>query len=376
MMKITQGLALGLLLLLLSFVSACNSVPKKTENVMDDNAEKYSQQRQDLPKQSEKPTITPKAKVTSQVTQAEPSVEMIKLQPIEEAKAIEMKAKPMFERELNLIADNVNVDNTKLDVKPKRSIDKPKRKQPNQVVVEAKTQVQAQTKPTPIEFVDIKDETAKPTESTALGEINGQVILFAEGGKKMDATEVIVTVEELGTKKIQPRSPKTHTVNMFHKIYQPSHLVVQTGDKIIFDNLDDFKHNVFSSSGSNKFDLGTYASGERPAVTLSKSGLVKVYCNIHPSMAMFIMVTNSNRYFITKADGQFHIKDLPAGSYILKVWHIRGESKQFFELKAGESLNLKVKLDTKNYKPTLHLNKYGKQYPKKSILFEDDNEFY
>src|SRR2546422_5294007 len=48
---------------------------------------------------------------------------------------------------------------------------------------------------------------------------------------------------------------------------------------------------VFSASDPNQFDLGQYGRGEAKGRTFTSRGLVRVFCNIHPRMVAFVLVT-------------------------------------------------------------------------------------
>jgi plastocyanin len=75
------------------------------------------------------------------------------------------------------------------------------------------------------------------------------------------------------------------------KQFSPQVAVVQKGTTVSFPNLDAVFHSVFSTSGRNSFDLGSYRSGD-PArsVTLTTPGVVEVFCNIHSKMNATILV--------------------------------------------------------------------------------------
>ena len=82
-------------------------------------------------------------------------------------------------------------------------------------------------------------------------------------------------------------SARGHTLEIKQKDKQfwPQMAVVQRGTSVVFPNLDSVFHSVFSTSGRNSFDLGSYRSGD-PArsVTLTTPGVVEVFCNIHAKM--------------------------------------------------------------------------------------------
>lgn len=65
---------------------------------------------------------------------------------------------------------------------------------------------------------------------------------------------------------------------------------VEVGDRIKFLNEDPFYHNIFSSSESNRFDLGVFHQGEARSITFEQQGEVDVECSIHPDMFLKVNV--------------------------------------------------------------------------------------
>ncbi|HEX7880375.1 MAG TPA: hypothetical protein VF720_13250 [Candidatus Eisenbacteria bacterium] len=103
--------------------------------------------------------------------------------------------------------------------------------------------------------------------------------------------------------------------------FQPSALVVQTGTTVDFLNSDPFYHNVFSLSSPRKFDLGRYRKGSSRPVTFEKPGLVRLFCDIHPSMLGYVLVSPSPWGAAASPEGNFAITDVPPGTYDVMVWH-------------------------------------------------------
>ncbi len=237
------------------------------------------------------------------------------------------------------------------------------------IMTTAQTRAKATAKSTP---------APKPRESArqvSTGSINGKIVLIDGNGKPLPAigTLISLTPKQLSNSQSN-RSPKTHVIDMEQKEYQPRYSTINAGDQVVFVNKDKIQHNVFSSSGSNAFDLGTYGAGLKRAVTLEQPGIVKIYCNIHADMATFVSVGDQN--LSTKADeqGRYQIGDLAVGTYELSIWNIRGELKRTIEVKANDSLTLADRIDTAAFKIESHKNKFGGKYSKNASLFED--EFY
>ncbi len=75
-----------------------------------------------------------------------------------------------------------------------------------------------------------------------------------------------------------------------HNKAPASLLRVKAGDTVSFRNDDPFFHNVFSSSSTKAFDLGSYPQGQARKVTFDKEGVVEVECAIHPDMKLKVEV--------------------------------------------------------------------------------------
>lgn len=220
---------------------------------------------------------------------------------------------------------------------------------------------------------NLLEATSVDTRRTS---ISGSVSLLGKNGETLPPEGVIINLEPIAPLGADTTSgqPAQYHIDMRNKAYSPKLLTVKQNDVVFFSNKDKIKHNTFSSSGENTFDLGTFGSGITQNAKLVAPGIVKVYCNIHPEMATFISVSAHNYSFITQADGKFVIKDLPPGRYTLSAWHIRGEVQQSVDLTKDSLSNLVVTIDTSTFVPVPHKNKYGENYKVKPALFND--EFY
>jgi hypothetical protein len=52
-----------------------------------------------------------------------------------------------------------------------------------------------------------------------------------------------------------------------------------------------------------------------------RTGLVKVYCDIHAEMEGFVLVVPNHAFAHAQPDGSFELPELPAGRYELRAWH-------------------------------------------------------
>src|SRR5437763_3277338 len=102
--------------------------------------------------------------------------------------------------------------------------------------------------------------------------------------------------------------------------FVPRVLVVRAGTLVDFPNNDRVFHNVFSFRDGKRFDLGLYPVGARRRVAFDRPGLSRVFCNIHPNMAAYVMTVDSPYFAVSDQNGAFTINSVPAGSYPYHAW--------------------------------------------------------
>jgi len=151
-----------------------------------------------------------------------------------------------------------------------------------------------------------------------------------------------------------------------NKRFDPHVLAVPAGAIIDFPNLDPFFHNVFSMFDGKRFDLGLYESGASHAVTFDTPGVCYIFCNIHPEMSAAVVVVDSLYYATSGPAGEFSIRNVPEGTYLLYVWHERGKpespSPQEVTITAERTSVGTIRLMDAGEILADHKNKYGKDY--------------
>jgi plastocyanin len=106
-----------------------------------------------------------------------------------------------------------------------------------------------------------------------------------------------------------------------NETFVPHVLAISTGMTVDFPNSDNFFHNVFSLSKTQRFDLGRYAAGRSRSVRFDRPGIVRVFCEIHSHMNAFILVFSHPFYALTDAEGRYRIENVPAGVYNVYAWN-------------------------------------------------------
>jgi plastocyanin len=106
----------------------------------------------------------------------------------------------------------------------------------------------------------------------------------------------------------------------------PHVLAVRVGTTVDFPNSDKVFHNVFSfRDGGRKFDLGMYPKGTSKRIAFDKPGLARLFCNIHPNMAAYVMAVNTPYFAVSNEQGAFTIPDVPPGTYTYHAWRPGGQ---------------------------------------------------
>ncbi len=127
-------------------------------------------------------------------------------------------------------------------------------------------------------------------------------------------------------------APKEHPViDQKGLLFVPHIMVVQRGTTVDFLNSDNVQHNVFwpSIGGDKKaaHNLGTWPKGEKRPFTFDKAGAVPLFCNVHPDMEGYIIVSPTPYFAETDDSGNYKIKDVPDGAYSVTVWHEGAKSQ-------------------------------------------------
>ena len=119
-----------------------------------------------------------------------------------------------------------------------------------------------------------------------------------------------------------PRPPQAARVVLDQRnlAFSPHVLVVRVGTTVDFPNNDRVFHNVFSFRDGKKFDLGMYPVGALRHVTFDKAGVSRIFCNIHPNMAAYVVAVDSPYFARSGDDGRFTIAGVPQGAQTYHAW--------------------------------------------------------
>jgi plastocyanin len=146
-----------------------------------------------------------------------------------------------------------------------------------------------------------------------------EATISAPDGKRVEDSAVVIEP----VSGVVPKRHRTAAVEQRDREFVPYVTIVQTGTMVEFPNRDPLKHHVYSFSPAKLFEIKLYAGKPMQPVLFDRPGEVAVGCNIHDWMEAYILVVNSPYFAKTGKNGKAIIRDVPAGTYRLRVWHPR-----------------------------------------------------
>ena len=211
----------------------------------------------------------------------------------------------------------------------------------------------------PVRSSPVRDATAKNRD--------------AKANSVADRSNVVVGLTPLeitSDKRLASPAPALPHAQLLQKdkSFKPHILVIPVGTVVDFPNRDPFFHNVFSYFEGKRFDLGLYESGSSRSVRFDHPGISYIFCNIHPEMSAVVVSMPTPYYAVSDRAGQFSIAAVPAGRYILHVWHERSLPDVLKNLtrevavSEGSSFLGTLRLTEAGNLYQTHKNKYGRDY--------------
>lgn len=209
------------------------------------------------------------------------------------------------------------------------------------------------------------------TSASVTGEVQLVGSQDAAVRKRHDLSGVIVW---LAPADAVPRHVTATRVRMIqkNKRFEPHVLAVDVGTTVDFPNFDPIFHSAFSNFSGQIFDLSLYPPGTTRSITFRKPGVVRIFCNIHPTMSAIIAVLDSPYFAVSDKLGKYEIPNVPPGTYHFHVIHERATQQTVSKLtrtvevsEPAVALPL-ITVSESGYLPVPHKNKYGLDYPPES----------
>jgi len=133
--------------------------------------------------------------------------------------------------------------------------------------------------------------------------------------------DVVVTVK--GVPAAAGASPAPAVLDQKGCVYNPSILVVQTGQKVIVKNSDPCVHNIHTVPKENAMQNMVQMPGgpDLEFVFDKPEPFLKFQCDVHPWMFAWVTVVDGPYFALSDKDGKFTIKNVPPGKYTVEFAH-------------------------------------------------------
>jgi plastocyanin len=107
--------------------------------------------------------------------------------------------------------------------------------------------------------------------------------------------------------------------------YTPHVFGIRVGQPLEITNSDMTLHNIHAVPKNNsEFNTGQPLQGMKHEHTFTAPEvMVPFKCDVHGWMNAYVGVVNHPFFAVTKEDGKFELKGLPAGTYTIEAWHER-----------------------------------------------------
>jgi plastocyanin len=204
------------------------------------------------------------------------------------------------------------------------------------------------------------------------GSVKGNVELTDSrdpGVRHHDFKGVVVWLEPANGDPPRKIPPRHYVMEQKDKHFKPHVLAVPVGATVDFPNKDPIFHSVFSNYDGQKFDVNLYKPNTSRDVVFTRPGIVRVFCNIHPTMSAVIAVLDTPWFAVSDATGVFEIRDVPPGNYTVHVFHERATEETLKALMSAVAVDnnlprlLRIRISETGYIPAPHQNKWDKDYP-------------
>lgn len=176
--------------------------------------------------------------------------------------------------------------------------------------------------------------------AASAGEIKGTV----KTGLKSNE-DAVVYVDAIAGKTFTPPAAHAH-MDQHHLVFTPHVLPILQGTTVDFLNSDAVLHNVFSPDKcAQNFNLGSWPQGQVRSFTFKNRCEATLLCHVHAEMEAHVIVLPTPYFAVTDKAGAYVIKDVPEGSYKLKVWHqkFKGETAKQVAVSGATTADFELK---------------------------------
>ena len=122
-------------------------------------------------------------------------------------------------------------------------------------------------------------------------------------------------------------------------VFVPHVVGGRIGQTLQAKNSDITGHNVHSlSMVGNNFNTSQPSAGMVFEYRLKAGEILRIKCDFHPWMSVYVAILDHPYFATTAADGTFTIANVPAGKQTVRVWHeVMGVQTQTVDVQPGKT---------------------------------------
>jgi len=126
--------------------------------------------------------------------------------------------------------------------------------------------------------------------------------------------------------------------------FEPHVQVAEVGQWLEIRNSDPVLHNADARLGKETLFNVALPPDRRVRKPLARPGLVAFTCDVrHTWMSAFIAVADHPYHTVTDAHGAYEVRDLPPGTYTLRIWHEElGTEERPLTIEPGKTVTVDV----------------------------------
>ncbi|HKV97462.1 MAG TPA: hypothetical protein VJR90_08255 [Gammaproteobacteria bacterium] len=117
------------------------------------------------------------------------------------------------------------------------------------------------------------------------------------------------------------RATRADTVDLIDRQFQPRVQIVHSGGPVVFNNLDDVEHVIYSFSTEPALTLQLRPGQSRRVIAPNHPMVLTLGCKIHNGMLAYMVVTDATVFGTTDTNGFLRFGDLSPGHYRVQLWY-------------------------------------------------------
>ena len=149
--------------------------------------------------------------------------------------------------------------------------------------------------------------------------VQGSLNLLAEQPVQFPAP-VVVMLEPIASVKLARLPRRVVRVTSSGELFDPSFVVADTGDTIVFVNGGRLKHDFFSPDIGMDVSFAVQPRSEYWSLNFLGAGKRIFFCSLHPDETFSIFVSSTPFRAVTDPQGRYVIPGVPVGTYQLTMW--------------------------------------------------------